>query len=185
MRYIDRQKSELAKYDKDQLIAQIINRTLNNFVAEYADYEKDEEHPERDKRVPYIGWYWRDTDFVGRSIYIGNCGEFIGVMENNKWDYPERRLTEEEADKVVQIVEEAYELSRAGGILSDIIANTKSKLDELWDLFQTFKIQTTGYWIYGIQGMVGHSNTAEDADQMVALLSDAAPGLRYWKVEVE
>ena len=132
----------VSKIKKDDLVKLVINNRINDFVSGYADYKNDEESAnEHGKRVPYVGWYWRSTDWVGKKIPIGDCGEFIGVMENNKWDYPERYLTEEEADKVIAIVWEAKRLSEQGGMLSEIHDNTKKKLEELWDLFQTFTIE--------------------------------------------
>jgi hypothetical protein len=71
------------------------------------------------KKFPYIGWFWREVDFdeptyrfgyipVGSPEFSVGCGgeikhgpgttaQFVGFMENNKWDYPyTRRLTAEE-----------------------------------------------------------------------------------------
>ena len=177
---IKKRRTELEKMDKDELINYIIDGELNRFVAEYANNEEGE-NAERDKRIPYIGWYWRNVGWTGDYIPIGHCGEFVGFMVNNKWDYPERSLTEDERKAVLTIIEKAYKLSREGGILSDIIVNTKQELDKLWDLMQTFTIPTTGWWVYGIQGRVAHADTAEDADQLIGHLSSAAPGLSYWK----
>ena len=46
------------------------------------------EHMNDGKPIPYIGWYWRNVDF-NDPVTLGDCGMFIGFMENNKWDYPE------------------------------------------------------------------------------------------------
>jgi hypothetical protein len=185
---IEKKRAEYMTWDRERLADYIINRTLNNFVARYADYGDDEDGVVRDhdKRIPYIGWFWRDVDFASREPYIpiGNCGEFIGFMENNKWDYPQRRLTPDEVKQVVDIVCEAHRLNREGGLLSDIEKNTIAKLEELWPVMQTFKIGTTGYWIYGPQGQVGHADDADAANTMIVMLQEAAPGLRYWKEPV-
>lgn len=127
--------------EKDELIWIIVNREINSFISNYSDYKKDEEDIHWHwKRVPYIGWFWRSTDFYNKRISIWDCWDFIWIMENNKWDYSERNLSEEEADKVIKIVLEAKELSEKWWCLSDILKNTHNKLDELWDLFQTFTI---------------------------------------------
>lgn len=184
---IEKQRAEYMTWDRERLANYIINDKLNRFVSRYADYDEDEHgSPREDKRIPYIGWFWRDVDFARPDTYIpiGNCGEFIGFMENNKWGYPQRGLTSDEAKQVTDIVCEAYRLSREGGIVSDIQKNTKAKLEELWPLMQTFKIETTGWWIYGPQGQVGHAGNEADANNMIVLLQEAAPGLRYWKEPV-
>jgi hypothetical protein len=179
---IANEKQSLMQRGVEKLATDIVNEKLNRLISQYAD-EGNEEH---EKLVPYIGWYWRWVDFAGDDPYIpiGHCGEFVGFMENNKWDYPERGLTQEEVDQVREIVCTAYDLSAEGGALSDIIQNTKDKLAELWPLMQTFEIQKSGYWIYGPQGQVGHADTRETADFMIVSLQEAAPGLRYWKEEV-
>lgn len=126
---------------KEDLVGLLFNDHLNRFVADYADIKQDAEDKHGyAKRIPYIGWFWRATDWFTPSISIGDCGDFIGVMENNKWGYPERFLTKDEAAKVLAIVWEAKNLSEKGGSLDQIKKETFSKLDELWPLFQTFKI---------------------------------------------
>ena len=135
--------NKINQYGKKDLVNLIVNNRLNHFISEYADYNEDKEsknHCGSGKRIPYIGWYWRATNFVEREISIGDCGDFIGVMENNKWDNPERLLTKSEADKVVKIVWEAKELSEEGGDVREIEERTKKKLEKLWELFQSFKL---------------------------------------------
>jgi hypothetical protein len=128
--------NDLENYTKDDLIKLIINNRLNDFISHYSDLADGEEGHHSGKRIPYIGWHWRSVDFVGLNIPVGNCGDFIGFMENNKWDHDERMLTKDEAEKVVNIIWQAKIISEEGSCLSEI----KAKLDELWDLFQTFKI---------------------------------------------
>jgi hypothetical protein len=132
----------IADLDKDDLVKLIVNNRLNEFVSTYADYKDNEVTPHGvGKRVPYIGWYWRAVDFVGGNIPIGDCGQFVGVMANNKWDYNERMLTPDEAAQVTAIVWKAKELSEQGGELNEIIRGTKAELEKLWDLFQTFNVE--------------------------------------------
>lgn len=184
---IAKEKATLLARGAKALAEDIINGKLNRLIGQYADYGEDEEgRLERDKRVPYIGWYWRSVDFASDEPYIpiGHCGEFIGFMENNKWDYPERKMSPVQVEQVRTIVCDAYDLSREGGILSDIIKNTKDKLAELWPLLQTFEIPMSGFWIYGPQGRVAHADDRETANTMIVALQEAAPGLRYWKEEV-
>ena len=142
------QRNKLLSYEKEDLIHLLLNTKYNNFVSKLADY-KDEEKPQEPelsngkahgKRVPYIGWFWRNTNFSEKEIHIGDCGQFIGIMENNKWDYPQRYLTEEEANKVIEIIENAMTEDEKGGSLSDIQSNTRKELEKLWGYFQTLKI---------------------------------------------
>jgi len=93
--------------------------------------------PGRDyeKKIPYIGWYWRKTDFITPRIKIGR-GPFVGVMENNKWGYDERELSLEEAHKfksLLDVVIEAY-------TDKDYEATT-TNLEAIWEYFQTLEIE--------------------------------------------
>lgn len=111
----------------------LINRLYNAHVAQYADYGTGM-HPEKGgKRIPYIGWFWRDTDFVGKQISIGNCGDFIGVMENNKWGYPERLMTAEECDIFISYLDKAFAAKKD--------EEKEQMFVECWEWFQTLKIE--------------------------------------------
>lgn len=169
----------------EDLIDELVNNTLNSFIVDNDKFEADEHDPYgHGKRVPYIGWFWRNVDFANEYYTIGDCGDFIGFMENNKWGYTQRRLTPEESKKVTKVVMAAYTASREGGILADIIKNTYKQLDKLWPLLQSFPMETEGWWIHGsLQGQCGFSRTENEADDMVRLLKDAAPGIDYWKVK--
>ena len=138
----EERKKNLADKPKEWLEAAILDMQYNNFISNFADVKDgQEDHNACGKRVPYIGWYWRHINFSDLSdIPIGNCGDFIGFMANNKWDYDERNLTEEEAIKVISYIDEAMRINQQGGMLNEIIENTHKKLDELWDYMQTLKI---------------------------------------------
>ena len=133
-------KQKLSEMPREFLEAVILDSEYNHFLSSRADYVdgEDDKH-DSGKRVPYIGWYWRHIEFSG-DVPIGDCGDFIGFMANNKWDHPERNLTEEEKAEVLRIIDEAMVLSRKGGALREIMANTYAKLDELWDYMQTLTI---------------------------------------------
>jgi len=181
---IEKRKIELTAKAHEELVDDIINRELNDLVSGYADVKEDEvDEFGHGKRVPYIGWFWRSVDFANSSYTIGDCGDFIGFMENNKWGYVERRLTPDEAAKVTKIICKAHDLDHAGGLLSDVVETTQKKLAELWPLLQSFPMTVEGFWIHGIQGKVAFANTEAEANQMVAMLTDAAPGFAYRKVQ--
>jgi len=135
----EERKKKLSEMPKEYLEAAILDSEYNHFLSARADYEGDEDKHGCGKRLPYIGWYWRHIEFSG-DIPIGDCGDFIGFMANNKWDHPERDLTEEEKVEVLRIIDEAMELSSKGGALNEIVENTNNKLDELWDYMQTLTI---------------------------------------------
>jgi hypothetical protein len=124
---------ELQNKTKEELI----NILYNTRIASIADFSPDE-NKELDKhgygkRIPYIGWFWRSADFINKRISIGDCGDYVGVMENNKWGYAEREMTEDEVDKFIDYLERA-------------LLHTKSEaiFNELWDWFQT--LRDTGDW---------------------------------------
>lgn len=104
MNYLEHLKQET----KEALINELYNRR----VASLADFESDEkvyDDTGTGKRIPYIGWFWRDADFVNAQITIGRTGNgYIGVMGNNKWGYPEREMTEQEASTFIDFLEAAF-----------------------------------------------------------------------------
>jgi hypothetical protein len=125
---------DLQQKTKDELVNELYNKRVNAL----ADYEEHEEKAidkhGHGKRIPYIGWYWRNTDFVNKSISIGDCGEFVGIMERNKWGYPSRKISEQEVDTFIAYLEHAFE------VRMDI----EKIFNELWDWFQA--LRDTGYW---------------------------------------
>lgn len=184
MNYIERRKAALDSSSKDSLIDEIINKELNELVSRYADYNDDDSGAEG-KRVPYIGWFWRSVDFANEDYRIGDCGEFIGFMENNKWGYPGRSLTPKESALVTAIICEAKELDGKGGALTEIIANTQNELAKLWPLLQSFPLKEDGYWITGALGNVAFAATEDEADELIRMLtSSSGPGFGYHKVPV-
>lgn len=129
-------KARLSSMPREWLESAILDGEYNDFISSRAD-DKTE------KRVPYIGWFWRHIEFSNpKQIPIGDCGEFIGFMANNKWDYPERFLSEDEAMHVISIIDEAMRLNQQGGDMSQITKNTNEKLGELWGYMQTLTIES-------------------------------------------
>lgn len=60
------------------------------------------------KTIPYIGWVWRDFDWDDYKWYpLGHCGDFVGFMVSNKWDYPSIRPTPDQAKAIRALVEAA------------------------------------------------------------------------------
>ena len=134
-------KSALKASDRDWLEAAILDGEYNDFLRAHADYkEKDVDKHGHGKRLPYIGWFWRHLCFSEGKLPLGDCGDFVGFMPNNKWDYRERDTTPDEFAEIMAIIDEAMRLNQQGGDLSKIIAETHVKLDELWDYVTTLSI---------------------------------------------
>lgn len=127
-----------------ELVGMVLDEEYNWFMRDCADVSNGEpdEHG-NGKRIPYIGWFWRDVQWHDRDVPIGDCGEFIGFMVSNKWDYPCRSLTNEEFDRVVAIIDEARAAYARGGLASDLAAARNAKLDELWNYMQTLSVPRT------------------------------------------
>lgn len=128
------QRVEVLKELQNKIKDSLINKLYNRYVADLADNDSKP----YGKAIPYIGWFWRSCDFAKKDISIGNSGVFIGVMENNKWNYPERKLTPDEADKFIELLERVMAVSHGSG--EDISFYRNKRLDDLWKWMQTLKI---------------------------------------------
>jgi len=115
---------------RDSLIDEIYNHYVSNMAND------DNKH--HGKAIPYIGWFWRRCGFVEKQISIGDCGDFIGIMESNKWSYPERYMTEDEVNKFIELLERVMAVNHGSG--DDITFYKSKRLDDLWDWMQTLKI---------------------------------------------
>ena len=139
--YADKQ-AQLEKASLVQLRDHVLDQHYNTFLSSVADFsDKENDTRGHGKRVPYIGWFWRFVTFSDpTSIPIGDCGEFVGFMENNKWDYPQRNLTHAEFAHVIALIDSAMTEGNKGGSLADIWAARDAKLSELWDYMQTLNV---------------------------------------------
>jgi hypothetical protein len=119
--------------------------TFAERVDEWADYNGI--HPaiayrsnRHDKRIPYIGGYWRDLDFANKHILIADCGEFIGVMVKDKWSFPQRQMTQQEIDTFISHLERVFAAIDTLPDPSVPSVDIEMLFDELWDWFQTLEI---------------------------------------------
>jgi hypothetical protein len=134
-------KKKLSEYTREALEAAILDAEYNDFLRTRSDYAEGESQTRPGgKKLPYIGWYWRHLQFSDGYLPLGNCGDFIGFIANNKWDYPERKTTSEEFEKIMVIIDEAMRLNQEGGNVAEINKNTANKLDELWNYFSTLNV---------------------------------------------
>lgn len=115
---------------------------LNNWIAEL------EETPElfvdglrgTGKVIPFIGWFWRTVTFtqsfplgqldcqgtVFQGVVLEKPGRYIGFMENNKWDYDEWFVSEEQRRGIID---------RLRGMMAD--GATVESLQSFFDYVQT------------------------------------------------
>lgn len=137
---------QLRNMSKDELVNYLYNRHIGD-CADYSDFDKEQDKDKHDhgKRIPYIGWFWRDPDFIKKDVSIGICGSYVGVMENNKWGYPERLMTEQEVDTFIDYLDRAFAEKAKGGWVHETEAKAEIVFNELWDWFQT--LRNTGKWI--------------------------------------
>lgn len=106
------------------------NDELNSKIEEICDDETLLNIGESGKSIPYIGWFWRWVDFDEPTITIGNCGEFNGFMENNKWGYNSLEIGSKEVkDLMIDIVDHP----------------SKEKLCRLYNYLQSFEIEYMEY----------------------------------------
>ena len=132
----------------DTLRAWITDAHYNRFADGIADSEGYTQYHDTGKCLPYIGWYWRNIPFHSPTyIPIGDCGEFIGFMANNKWGYPERTLTEKEGEELISLFDEAIRISRKGGLLSEVRGELDEHLKEIWDFMES--LRNVGDWSEG------------------------------------
>jgi hypothetical protein len=126
-------KEKLSKMSREYLEASVLDSCYNNFITNI-----EENNTTGVKRIPYIGWYWRHVTFSDfTNIRIGDCGQFVGFMESNKWDHPERYLTEDEGCSIIAFIDNAMRIQEG--------ASSETTLDivlqNLWDYMQTLKIE--------------------------------------------
>lgn len=82
-----------------------LNAAISDLEATDGDMEG---YKGDDKKIPYIGWFWRAVDFdketysfghiQSRGVSLGGlqiegAADWFGFMENNKWDYGYSRDT--------------------------------------------------------------------------------------------
>lgn len=101
-----RSRETLLSLSKEELVNDLYNAQVDVWSDASSD---DPDDPDHGKRIPYIGWWWRYTDFVNKRVPIGRSDTgYIGVMENNKWYYPERLMSPEEVDAFISYLDRAF-----------------------------------------------------------------------------
>ena len=131
--------ARLAEQDSDTLARLIVNDTLNKFIADLSPSSFSDNRAEAP--IPYQGWFWRSVDFFApRGITIAEGDGQIAVCQNNKWDYPQRYLTDVERDEFLRLVWEAYRAGNAGGIVSEIYEARDKAIAKAGEFIAALKI---------------------------------------------
>jgi len=94
---------------------QELNDAIKELCAQWADGDPFE-LPWEAKPIPYIGWFWRYVHFDSELWEPHSLGiiprgtsdictdrldeHLVGFMENNKWDYPEFDVPNEQWQKL-------------------------------------------------------------------------------------
>lgn len=123
----------------------LVDWVYNAWLAELADFAQGDE-PEWEethgKRIPYLGWAWCDVDFAERRIPIGKSESgYVAVMESNKWAYPGRMMTEEEAETFIRFLDTAYVQRQAVNDQGAGKREAERTFAEMRRWFQTLKVE--------------------------------------------
>ncbi len=123
-------REALLEESREELARALFNERYNAFCRRWADTEDGE------KRIPYMGWFWRDVDFWSRRIPLGFGQSLVAFMEKNKWDHYSRLATVEEVEAIMAALDEAMACSLQGGVVTEAIEATNRALKRLWDWMQ-------------------------------------------------
>ena len=120
---------------------ELVNEKVNDMIANISDYSPNNKDPHgHGKRIPYIGWYWRSIDMFNNNVFVGDCGDFIGVMQNNKWGYPERKMTNDEYKELKERLFQILSFWNGWGNIGENFRKTDNLAEELWAWMQTLEI---------------------------------------------
>lgn len=128
---IDEEESERV-YKREKVLECLLKRTKESLVNEIYNDIIDEgiNGDNREEGIPYMGWFWRNFDFITKDVTIGkDKNNNIGVMANNKWDYPERQMTEVEVDTFMELIDRVIAVDH--GFSDDIAFHKRKRLREL------------------------------------------------------
>ena len=123
--------------DHRRLAEDVVSDALNRLIARHKGGLWEEGGP-----IPFAGWYWRDVDFFRpRGVTIADVGyDGTRVCQNNKWDYEERWLTDEEQATFRDLVWAAWQESRKGGSLDAIEKATEAALVKAGEFIESLVV---------------------------------------------
>jgi hypothetical protein len=138
---LDEEESE-REYERINILENLLTRTKESLANEIYNNIIDEgvNGDNREEGIPYMGWFWRYFDFIAKDVTIGEDGDNnIGVMANNKWDYPQRQMTEVEVDKFMEMIDRVIVANH--GFSDDISFYKNRRRLELRKWVQELKIR--------------------------------------------
>ena len=128
---IDEEESERV-YKRSKVLEGLLSRTKESLANEIYNDNISEGvlMEDREDSIPYMGWFWRECDFITKDVTIGmDHDNNVGIMENNKWDYNERRMTEIEVDTFMNLIDRVIAVDY--GFSDDIAFYRKKRRLEL------------------------------------------------------
>jgi len=130
----DELREKLKTAPREDIEAALFNERYNKFCYEWADKEME-------KRIPYMGWFWRRCNFYEGRIPVSTDGIFVGVTQSNKWGYPQRLLQPHEVKIFMGYLDAAIRESDKGGDMDVINSNVEAELTALREWMQTLTIE--------------------------------------------
>ena len=114
-------------YKREKILEGLLKRTKESLANKiYNDLVREEVS----NGIPYMGLLWRNCGFITKDVSIGRDNDNqIGIMANNKWDYPERQMTEVEVDKFMELIDRVIAVDH--GFSKDISLYRDRRLAEL------------------------------------------------------
>ena len=132
---LDEEESERV-YERENVLENLLKRTKESLANEQYN---DIIFEGLDEYIPYMGAFWRNCDFIGKYVVIGKDNDNkIGIMVNNKWDYPERRMTDTEVDTFMALIDRVIVVDH--GFSNDIVFYRTRRLEELRKWVQELSI---------------------------------------------
>lgn len=133
--------AQLKSWTREDLEAALLNEYYNSFLRRIDEIDDSEVDVHgHGKRVPYIGWYWRDLNFYNKRLPIAVAPDsalegrgFCGFIAKNKWGYPQRNTTDDEFGKIIDIIDRAMNASNQSGDERRLIET------ELWAYLQSLR----------------------------------------------
>lgn len=133
----EEKKEKISKWSREYLEAIVLDATYNDFIRDCCANDLLNLEFGIETPIPFIGSHWRHIEFSQLDkIPIGKSPRMVGFMVNNKWDYPERYLTINEAQNVIALLDEAIQYKQD--------ENFKEVVSTLWrlrDYMQTLKFE--------------------------------------------
>lgn len=130
-------------YHPEDVAVSVVNMRLNQLIS-----DRDGGLFESRGPVDYQGWFWRSIDFFDPdNAAIADGDGRVAFCQNNKWDYPERNLTEEELSTFRDHVWKAYQASRKGGSLEDIQNEVDKHLSAGSDYIASLYVPDNRDWL--------------------------------------